>query len=222
MSIDVRNVTVTTSTVDADTGEVVTRRARDPFNPAAGYDELARVPAPLADPIEARLAALEAKAAEADSLKAVLVDKGVIAEADVVAIGGTNGGAGGAVAGAAGGVGTLAHGLCASGAGGGGTTSADFAGGAGPTTPSANYYPATMAGGAAGSNPGRDGALWLPHPGVGIYSQGGTGGGSSNTGAGGAGGNAAQGGSGGGGGGAGTTGGAGGRGGAGYIVIVAL
>lgn len=38
---------------------------------------------PEPDPIEARLSALEAKAAEADTLKAVLVDKGVIAEADV-------------------------------------------------------------------------------------------------------------------------------------------
>lgn len=41
---------------------------------------------PEPDPIETRLSALEAKAAEADSLKAVLVDKGVLAEADVVAI----------------------------------------------------------------------------------------------------------------------------------------
>mgnify|MGYP000855317849 FL=1 len=41
---------------------------------------------PEPDPIEARLTALEAKATEADSLKAVLLDKGVITEADVVAI----------------------------------------------------------------------------------------------------------------------------------------
>ena len=87
MSIDARNVTVTTSTVDAETGEVVTRRARDPFYPAAGYDELARVaPSLPVDPIEARLTALEAKATEADALKAALVDKGVLVEADVVAI----------------------------------------------------------------------------------------------------------------------------------------
>ena len=38
---------------------------------------------PEPDPIEARLTALEAKA---DALQAVLLDKGVIAEADVVAI----------------------------------------------------------------------------------------------------------------------------------------
>ena len=38
---------------------------------------------PEPDPIEARLSALEAKAAEADALQAVLVDKGLIGEADV-------------------------------------------------------------------------------------------------------------------------------------------
>lgn len=41
------------------------------------------LPAPEPDPIETRLSALEAKVAESDALKAVLVDKGVIAEADV-------------------------------------------------------------------------------------------------------------------------------------------
>lgn len=44
------------------------------------------LPAPEPDPIETRLTALEAKVAESDALKAILVDKGVIAEADVIAI----------------------------------------------------------------------------------------------------------------------------------------
>jgi hypothetical protein len=129
-----------------------------------------------------------------------------------VAILGVVGSAGGAVAGGAGT--SLSWGTAGlpliGGAGGGGTTSADFAGG--------GYFGAgwqpTLAGGLAGSNRGNDGLLF-PSP---LASLGGTGGGSSNAGVGGAGGDGAMG-SGGGGGGAGVTGGAGGRGGPGLVLI---
>lgn len=127
-------------------------------------------------------------------------------------IAGVGGGAGGAVAGGAGtalswgNLGVPLDGGC----GGGGTTSADFAGG--------GYFPAgwqpSLAGGLAGSNRGQDGVLF-PNP---FASLGGTGGGSSNAGTGGAGGDGAMG-SGGGGGGAGVTGGLGGRGGNGVVII---
>ncbi len=99
------------------------------------------------------------------------------------------------------------------GAGGGGTTSADFAGG---NITGAGRCP-TILGGLAGSNAGNGGFENLLPP---TFS-GGSGGGSSNTGIGGAGGAAGPG-SGGGGGGGGTTGGIGGRGGNGFIFITAL
>jgi hypothetical protein len=96
------------------------------------------------------------------------------------------------------------------GAGGAGTTSADFAGGAitgsGPVP--------TIAGGLAGSNRGNDGFSKFLPPAF----TGGSGGGSSNTGVGGAGANGRFG-SGGGGGGGGTTGGTGGLGGPGLVII---
>ncbi len=129
-----------------------------------------------------------------------------------LAIAGIAGGAGGAIAGGAGtsiswgNIGVPIIGGC----GGGGTTSADFAGGA---YFGAGWQP-SLAGGLAGSNRGNDG-IFFPTP---LASLGGTGGGSSNTGTGGAGGDGAIG-SGGGGGGAGVTGGAGGRGGNGLVLI---
>lgn len=98
-----------------------------------------------------------------------------------------------------------------SGAGGGGTTSADFAGGA---VTGAGRCP-TIPGGIAGSfpgNPGYAGPILPP------TFCGGSGGGSSNTGAGGAGGDGAAG-SGGGGVGAGTLAGVGGRGGDGFAYV---
>lgn len=104
--------------------------------------------------------------------------------------------------------------ICTSGTGGGGTTSADFQGGAFAAL--ANTYiseqrPATPA---AGSFDGSGGAaIWNPP-----YFFGGGGGSSSNTGVGGKGGNGAHGGGGGGGGG-GTTGGRGGDGGNGLVII---
>lgn len=101
------------------------------------------------------------------------------------------------------------------GAGGAGTTSADFNGGL-IASGGVGLMP-QLNGGAAGSNPGQSGfQLWRP-----MTFSGGSGGGSSNAGVGGAGGDAALG-SGGGGGGGGTTGGTGGRGGNGLIAITAL
>ena len=84
MTVDAEQVTITESYVAA--GEWVTVERLDRFDPSKGSREIARVPVDGPPPVDERLAALEAKAAEADSLKAVLVDKGVIAEADVVAI----------------------------------------------------------------------------------------------------------------------------------------
>lgn len=108
---------------------------------------------------------------------------------------------------------------CQGGSGGGGTTSADFAGGACTALAGGsgvNYLddnrPATPA---SGSNNGSGGPqLWKP-----FFSFGGLGGSSSNTGVGGNGGNGAHG-AGGGGGGGGTTGGSGGDGGSGLVIIV--
>lgn len=99
------------------------------------------------------------------------------------------------------------------GASGGGTTSADFAGG---NITGAGLMPANP-GGAAGSNNGNPGYFRQDL----LFGQGGSGGGSSNAGIGGAGGNGAPG-CGGGGGGGGTTGGAGGAGGVGFIYISAV
>jgi len=104
--------------------------------------------------------------------------------------------------------------ICA-GAGGGGTTSADFAGG-NVAPSSVTDYP-TSFGGAAGSNNGADGIYRFTKA-FPVYSTAGAGGGSSNTGPGGVGGNGAPG-SGGGGGGGGTTGGAGGVGGQAFAVV---
>lgn len=132
----------------------------------------------------------------------------------LASIGGQAGVAGGAQTGAAGTTVTWAAlGLFTSpGAGGGGTTSADFAGGA---INGVGFCP-TIPGGLAGSNDGLAGfELRLPPT-----FTGGSGGGSSNTGVGGAGG-AGSFGSGGGGGGGGTTGGLGGRGGDGLVIITA-
>ena len=126
---------------------------------------------------------------------------------------GQAGAAGGAVAGAAGAATTWGNlGICA-GAGGGGTTSADFAGG---NITGTGLVP-TVLGGAAGSNVGNAG-YWMPDL---LIGTGGSGGGSSNTGNGGRGGDGAPG-CGGGGGGGGVTGGAGGRGGHGFVVIQAI
>ena len=125
--------------------------------------------------------------------------------------------AGGAQTGVAGAAVALSTAYTCGGAGGGGTTSADFAGGGFTAT----GWMITLPGGAAGSNRGSDGYELTPG---GVYSPvalgfaPGTGGGSSNAGAGGAGGNAGPG-CGGGGGGAGVTGGKGGDGGHGIIVI---
>jgi hypothetical protein len=125
--------------------------------------------------------------------------------------------AGGAQTGVAGAAVALSTAFVCGGAGGGGTTSADFAGGGFTAT---GWMP-SLAGGAAGSNRGQDGYELTPG---GVFSPvalgfaPGTGGGSSNAGVGGAGGNAGPG-CGGGGGGAGATGGKGGDGGHGMIII---
>jgi hypothetical protein len=127
---------------------------------------------------------------------------------------GVAGVAGGAHTGAAGASTTVA--ICVSGgAGGGGVTATDFAGGA---VNGAGAYMAarpTIAGGLAGSNAGNGGYSF--HQGLFLHC-GGSGGGSSNTGVGGAGGRGGYG-SGGGGGGGGTTGGTGGAGGDGLIIV---
>lgn len=127
--------------------------------------------------------------------------------------GGYAGVAGGAVAGAAG-ANNVVQAL-SGGAGGAGTTSADFAGGNVNSNFTAGFP--TLSGGAAGSNSGQNGNFRYGIPL--FFGQGGSGGGSSNTGVGGAGGNGAPG-CGGGGGGGGTTGGAGGRGGPGFVIII--
>lgn len=132
-------------------------------------------------------------------------------------IGAQSGGAGGAIAGGAGTSVTFGASFPVSGgAGGGGTTSADFAGGAqNPNV--ANVFGPLVAGGLAGSNAGLAGfESWVPP----VFT-GGSGGGSSNAGLGGKGGDGGRG-CGGGGGGGGTTGGAGGRGGDGFVLITAL
>jgi hypothetical protein len=105
--------------------------------------------------------------------------------------------------------------LCQAGSGGGGTTSADFAGGA--CTSIANSWlseqrPATPAAGSFNGSGGLQ--LWKP-----FFSFGGLGGGASNAGIGGGGGPGAYG-AGGGGGGGGTTGGRGGDGGSGLVMII--
>lgn len=128
-------------------------------------------------------------------------------------------GAGGAQTGAAGGNVTWWSSTAlpiSSGAGGGGTQSADFKGGDILTNAIMNTVP----GGAAGSNNGMAGSvMWSNNFPLSI--SGGSGGGSSNAGVGGDGGQGGNPGSGGGGGGAGTTGGKGGRGGDGLIMIIA-
>ena len=81
MSIGTDAITVTESFADGD--DWVTVERVDRLDPSKGSREVARVPVSAPASYDDRLAALEAKAAEADTLKAVLVDKGVIAEADV-------------------------------------------------------------------------------------------------------------------------------------------
>lgn len=106
--------------------------------------------------------------------------------------------------------------LCQAGSGGGGTTSADFAGGGTgiPNSYLSEQRPATPA---AGSFDGSGGPqLWKP-----FFSFGGLGGSSSDAGVGGNGGNGAYG-AGGGGGGGGTTGGRGGDGGSGIVIVVSF
>lgn len=132
---------------------------------------------------------------------------------------GKDGIAGGAVAGAAGGNQsfplTNATAMTMGGAGGAGTTSADFAGGAITAIANCDYSAKRPVGAAAGSNDGSSGFLnWAP-----FLSYCGLGGASSNAGVGGKGGLGGPG-SGGGGGGGGTTGGKGGDGGPGLVVIV--
>lgn len=133
-----------------------------------------------------------------------------------VSTAGQIGATGGAVAGATGPVMTFGAAgtvFVAGGAGGAGTNTADFAGGA---VAGAGLCP-TIPGGAAGSNPGSAGyELWVPPTFCG-----GSGGGSASAGPGGAGGAGGRG-SGGGGGGAGTVSGVGGRGGDGFVLITAL
>lgn len=131
-----------------------------------------------------------------------------------ISFGGQNGSNGGAIAGGNGVTLTWGNGgtIVSGGSGGGGTTSADFSGGA--ITGVADYAP-TIAASPTGSNPGSPGVCnFGPMP----FSTGGTGGSSSNTGVGGKGGDGAPG-SGGGGGGGGTTGGGGGLGGAAFALI---
>ncbi len=102
------------------------------------------------------------------------------------------------------------------GAGGAGTTSADFAGGLISAVADTYLSQQRAQGAAAGANSGSDGVqLWKP-----FFSFCGLGGSSSNTGIGGNGGHGAYG-AGGGGGGAGTTGGRGGNGGSGIVVMTA-
>jgi hypothetical protein len=133
-------------------------------------------------------------------------------------IAGQIGAAGGAVAGAIGGpaVFPTTSVLTMGGAGGAGTTSADFAGGIITAITSSFLSEARPQGAAAGSNPGSSGFL-LTRP---FFSYCGLGGSASNSGVGGAGGYGGPG-SGGGGGGGGTTGGVGGTGGAGIVVMTA-
>lgn len=134
-------------------------------------------------------------------------------------VAGLIGTAGGAAAGGAGGAQTIptTGPILLGGTGGGGTTSADFAGGL--ITAIANSYISEIRpeNAAAGSNNG-SGGFWSRKP---SYAFCGMGGGASDTLVGGAGGSASQSyGAGGGGGGAGTTGGAGGAGGDGLVIII--
>ena len=125
--------------------------------------------------------------------------------------------AGGAVAGAAGTPTDIptSSALTCGGAGGAGTTSANFAGGGYNTLANSLLSLNAPVGPAAGSNDGGGGyMLWKP-----LFSFAGCGGSSSNAGVGGAGGNGGYG-SGGGGGGGGTTGGRGGDGGSGLVIII--
>lgn len=131
-------------------------------------------------------------------------------------IAGQAGAAGGAVAGAIGPPTSIAvtSVLTMGGAGGAGTTSADFAGGIITAITDSYLSQIRPQGAAAGSNNGSGGFLsWAP-----FFSFAGLGGSASNTGVGGLGGNGAPG-SGGGGGGGGTTGGRGGDGGPGIVII---
>jgi len=127
---------------------------------------------------------------------------------------------GGAAAGAAGTSLNFAKYLC-TGAGGGGTTSGDFAGGnilsayGQQSAVTVVQGGAAVSGATAGQNDGGSG-FWIPKRNA-FY--GGAGGGASNTGVGGSGGKGAPG-CGGGGGGAGTSGGLGGNGGDGFVVII--
>lgn len=125
---------------------------------------------------------------------------------------GQTGASGGAQTGAVGGSVAFATGYVTAGAGGGGTTSGDFAGG--NITGTASTMQVTSSGGVSGSN----GASGFIFPAA-IARYGGSGGGSANSAAGGNGGAGATYGAGGGGGGAGTTGGTGGIGGPGLVVI---
>lgn len=132
--------------------------------------------------------------------------------------------AGGAIAGGAGTAQTFATTgvLCMGATGGGGTTSADFAGGAITAVAGSLISDWRPQNAAAGTFDGSGGFNLGINAGIGptgpFFSYPGLGGGSSNAGAGGQGGNGAYG-SGGGGGGSGTTGGTGGRGGDGIVII---
>ena len=134
-------------------------------------------------------------------------------------IAGQAGSNGGAVAGAVGVNTTLpTTGICTmGGAGGAGTTSANFAGGYVTAVANTLIGADTPAAPAAGSFNGSGGRILWP-PAAPFFSFGGCGGSSNNSGVGGAGGNGAYG-SGGGGGGGGTTGGRGGDGGNGLVII---
>lgn len=148
----------------------------------------------------------------------VINDMSLAGIGNYVMVAGQAGSAGGAQTGVAGTAQTFPTGgtICMGGTGGGGTTSADFAGG-GITAITGSYLsdikPPAAAG---GSNKGTDGfTFWKP-----FFNFPGMGGGSSNAGVGGNGGVGNAYGAGGGGGGAGTTGGTGGKGGPGIVIII--
>lgn len=151
----------------------------------------------------------------AASTVATITSAGLTAWAiDWLAQAGAAGVAGGAQTGAVGQSVTLAIPV-SGGAGGGGVTATDQAGGAINGIGNYQFARPTIAGGAAGSNPGSGGFSMF---GGAFLHTGGSGGGSSNAGVGGAGGPGGYG-SGGGGGGGGTTGGTGGPGGDGLIIV---
>jgi hypothetical protein len=148
----------------------------------------------------------------------VINDMSLAGIGNYVLVAGQAGSAGGAQTGAAGSNLGLPTGgvVCMGGTGGGGTTSADFAGG--PINISAGAYLSDIRPiqAPSGSNRGADGfTIWKP-----FFNFPGMGGGSSNAGVGGNGGIGNAYGVGGGGGGAGTTGGAGGSGGPGVVIII--